>query len=71
MPDTLLRSAESTSSARDGKIKAFHLASLGLPVLGVDVAETELAIARAKARDCCASVTRVPILARTPSAAKS
>jgi SAM-dependent methyltransferase len=28
---------------------ALHLASLGLPVLGVDVAETALAIARAKA----------------------
>jgi SAM-dependent methyltransferase len=30
---------------------ALHLASLGLPVLGVDVAETALAIARAKAAD--------------------
>jgi SAM-dependent methyltransferase len=30
---------------------ALHLASLGLPVLGVDVAETALAIARAKADD--------------------
>jgi len=30
---------------------AFHVASLGLPVLGVDVAETALAIARAKAHD--------------------
>ncbi len=30
---------------------ALHVASLGLPVLGVDVAETALAIARAKARD--------------------
>jgi SAM-dependent methyltransferase len=30
---------------------ALHLASLGLPVLGVDVAETALAIARAKAED--------------------
>jgi SAM-dependent methyltransferase len=30
---------------------ALHLASLGLPVLGVDVAETALAIARAKAHD--------------------
>jgi len=30
---------------------ALHIASLGLPVLGVDVAETALAIARAKARD--------------------
>jgi SAM-dependent methyltransferase len=30
---------------------ALHLASLGLPVLGVDVADTALAIARAKARD--------------------
>jgi SAM-dependent methyltransferase len=30
---------------------ALHLASLGLPVLGVDVAETALAIARAKAND--------------------
>ena len=30
---------------------ALHLASLGWPVLGVDVAETALAIARAKARD--------------------
>jgi SAM-dependent methyltransferase len=30
---------------------ALHLASLGLPVLGVDVAETALAIARAKAGD--------------------
>jgi ubiquinone/menaquinone biosynthesis C-methylase UbiE len=30
---------------------ALHLASLGLPVLGVDVAETALAIARRKARD--------------------
>src|SRR6266852_9065369 len=29
---------------------ALHLASLGLPVLGVDVAETALAIAREKAR---------------------
>jgi SAM-dependent methyltransferase len=30
---------------------ALHVASLGWPVLGVDVAETALAIARAKARD--------------------
>jgi SAM-dependent methyltransferase len=30
---------------------ALHVASLGLPVLGVDVAKTALAIARAKARD--------------------
>ena len=30
---------------------ALHVASLGLPVLGVDVAETALAIARAKATD--------------------
>ena len=30
---------------------ALHLASLGLPVVGVDVAETALAIARAKAAD--------------------
>jgi SAM-dependent methyltransferase len=30
---------------------ALHVASLGLPVLGVDVAETALAIARAKAED--------------------
>ena len=30
---------------------ALHVASLGLPVLGVDVAETALAIARAKAAD--------------------
>jgi SAM-dependent methyltransferase len=30
---------------------ALHLASLGLPVLGVDVAETALEIARAKARE--------------------
>jgi SAM-dependent methyltransferase len=30
---------------------ALHVASLGLPVLGVDVAETALAIARAKTRD--------------------
>ena len=30
---------------------ALHLASLGLPVLGVDVAETALAIARAKAAE--------------------
>ena len=30
---------------------ALHLASLGLTVLGVDVAETALAIARAKASD--------------------
>lgn len=30
---------------------ALHVASLGLPVLGVDVAETALEIARAKARD--------------------
>ena len=30
---------------------ALHVASLGLPVVGVDVAETALAIARAKARD--------------------
>jgi SAM-dependent methyltransferase len=30
---------------------ALHLASLGLPVLGVDVAETALAIARAKAHE--------------------
>jgi SAM-dependent methyltransferase len=30
---------------------ALHVASLGLPVLGVDVAETALAIARKKARD--------------------
>jgi len=30
---------------------ALHIASLGLPVLGVDVAETALAIARAKATD--------------------
>jgi SAM-dependent methyltransferase len=30
---------------------ALHLASLGLPVLGVDVAETALGIARAKATD--------------------
>src|SRR5215472_18921410 len=30
---------------------ALHLAALGLPVLGVDVAETALAIARAKAAD--------------------
>ena len=30
---------------------ALHLASLGWPVLGFDVAETALAIARAKARD--------------------
>jgi SAM-dependent methyltransferase len=30
---------------------ALHVASLGLPVLGVDVAETALAIARAKADD--------------------
>ena len=30
---------------------ALHVASLGLPVLGVDVAETALAIARAKAGD--------------------
>jgi SAM-dependent methyltransferase len=31
---------------------ALHIASLGLSVLGVDVAETALAIARAKAADC-------------------
>jgi SAM-dependent methyltransferase len=30
---------------------ALHVASLGLSVLGVDVAETALAVARAKARD--------------------
>ena len=30
---------------------ALHVASLGLPVLGVDVADTALAIARAKAED--------------------
>jgi SAM-dependent methyltransferase len=30
---------------------ALHVAALGLPVVGVDVAETALAIARAKARD--------------------
>jgi 2-polyprenyl-3-methyl-5-hydroxy-6-metoxy-1,4-benzoquinol methylase len=30
---------------------ALHIASLGLPVLGVDVAETALATARAKADD--------------------
>jgi len=30
---------------------ALHLAALGLPVLGVDVAETALAMARAKAHD--------------------
>jgi SAM-dependent methyltransferase len=30
---------------------ALHIASLGLPVLGIDVAETALAMARAKARD--------------------
>jgi ubiquinone/menaquinone biosynthesis C-methylase UbiE len=30
---------------------ALHIASLGLPVLGVDVAETALAIARAKAEE--------------------
>jgi predicted RNA methylase len=30
---------------------ALHVASLGRPVLGFDVAETALAIARAKARD--------------------
>jgi 2-polyprenyl-3-methyl-5-hydroxy-6-metoxy-1,4-benzoquinol methylase len=30
---------------------ALHIASLGLPVLGVDVAETALAIAREKADD--------------------
>ena len=30
---------------------ALHVASLGLPVVGVDVAETALAIARAKAAD--------------------
>jgi ubiquinone/menaquinone biosynthesis C-methylase UbiE len=30
---------------------ALHVAALGLPVLGVDVAETALAIAREKARD--------------------
>jgi len=30
---------------------ALHVASLGFPVVGVDVAETALAIARAKARD--------------------
>jgi SAM-dependent methyltransferase len=30
---------------------ALHVAALGLPVLGVDVAETALATARAKARD--------------------
>jgi SAM-dependent methyltransferase len=30
---------------------ALHVASLGLPVLGVDVAETALAMARAKAGD--------------------
>ncbi len=30
---------------------ALHVASLGLPVLGVDVAETALVIARAKADD--------------------
>ncbi len=30
---------------------ALHIASLGLPVLGVDVAETALGIARAKARE--------------------
>jgi ubiquinone/menaquinone biosynthesis C-methylase UbiE len=30
---------------------ALHLASLGLPVLGVDVAETALAVAREKAAD--------------------
>ena len=30
---------------------ALHVASLGLPVLGVDVAETALAMARAKAAD--------------------
>src|SRR5215475_6461955 len=30
---------------------ALHLASLGLPVLGVDVAETALAVARQKAVD--------------------
>jgi SAM-dependent methyltransferase len=105
-----------------------HVVSLGLPVLGVDVAETALAIAREKAEDrgiaveftsadafqlgllgrkfhtaldcglfhtfdaeerpkyvaslasviehdgpftCCASVTMVPILVRTPSVKKS
>src|SRR5499427_8110887 len=31
---------------------ALHIAALGLPVLGVDVAETALAIAREKADDC-------------------
>ncbi len=31
---------------------ALHVASLGLPALGVDVAETALVIARAKAADC-------------------
>jgi len=31
---------------------ALHVAALGLPVLGVDVAETALAIAREKADDC-------------------
>jgi len=31
---------------------ALHIALLGLPVLGVDVAETALAIARAKAAEC-------------------
>src|SRR5690349_10274179 len=30
---------------------ALHIAALGLPVLGVDVAETALALAREKARD--------------------
>ena len=30
---------------------ALHIASLGLPVLGIDVAETALAIARQKAKD--------------------
>src|SRR5437660_4220818 len=40
---------------------ALHVASLGLSVLGVDVAETALAIARAKAADRGIGVALPPV----------
>ncbi|MGZ4533283.1 MAG: class I SAM-dependent methyltransferase [Mycobacteriaceae bacterium] len=39
---------------------ALHVASLGLSVLGVDVAETALAIARAKAHDRATGIRGEP-----------
>jgi ubiquinone/menaquinone biosynthesis C-methylase UbiE len=38
---------------------ALHVAMLGLPVVGIDVAETALAMARTKARERCVEVTFV------------